>query len=146
MAERNEKKKREKNGAELEMGYCPLSMRLGAKLGARHSDTARRRSGGVRGTQARRRRHGRAGAGRWARWASGRVRQADTGQARGRDARKAGTRCRRAARARGRQSRGARQARGTRPAGRPGRDLGVQLGEWAVHSVHSACFWPGSTR
>ena len=60
-----------------------------------------------------------------------------------RGARQADTRCRRAARARGRE---ARQARRARPAGRPGRGLGVQLGQWAVHSVHSACFWPGSTR
>ena len=24
--------------------------------------------------------------------------------------------------------------------------LGVLLGQWAVHSVHSACFWPGLTQ
>ena len=35
---------------------------------------------------------------------------------------------------------GARQARAGR--GRA-RGLGVLLGQWAVHSVHSACFWPG---
>ena len=44
-----------------------LSRRLGAGLGARHSDKARRRAGGARGTQTRRRRHGRAGTGSWAR-------------------------------------------------------------------------------
>ena len=110
-------------------------MRLGVGLGARHSDTARRCSGGARGTQARRRRHGRAGAGRAGAGRAGRA---------GACGRR--TLGRRAVGARGRQSRGARQARGTRPAGRPGRGLGVQLGQWAVHSVHSACFWPGSTR
>ena len=26
------------------------------------------------------------------------------------------------------------------------RGLGVLLGQWAVHSVHSACFWPGLTQ
>ena len=25
-------------------------------------------------------------------------------------------------------------------------DLGMLLGQWAVHSVHSACFWPGLTQ
>ena len=77
---------------------------------------------------------------------AGRARQADAGQARCMGARQADTRCRRAARARGREAHGALQARRARPAGRPGRGLGVQLGQWAVHSVHSACFWPGSTR
>ena len=41
-----------------------LSRRLGTGLGARHSDTARRHAGGARGTQGRRKRHGRAGVGR----------------------------------------------------------------------------------
>ena len=27
-----------------------------------------------------------------------------------------------------------------------GRGLGVLLGQWAVHSVHSACFWPDLTQ
>ena len=48
-----------------------------------------------------------------------------TARAHGRGAQQAGTHCRRAARARGRQAHGARQALGARPAGRPGRDLGV---------------------
>ena len=38
---------------------------------------------------------------------------------------------------------GARQAGAGR--GRA-RGLGVLLGQWAVHSVHSACFWPGLTQ
>ena len=37
-------------------------------------------------------------------------------------------------------------ARGARPAGRPGRGMGVLLGQQAVHSVHSACFDPISTQ
>ena len=53
-------------------------------------------------------------------------------------------------RARGRTQRGARQGRAGRVAGarrtqawaRPGRCLGVLLGQWAVHLVHSACFDP----
>ena len=48
----------------LKWATAHLSRRLGAGLGARYSDTARRLAGGARGTQARRRRHGRAGAGR----------------------------------------------------------------------------------
>ena len=73
----------------------------------------------------------------------------DAGQARGRGARQAGTRCRRAAdrhAGHDKQARDARQARGARPTGWPGRGLGVQLGQWAVHLVHSACFLPSSTR
>ena len=83
-------------------------------------------------------RAGRAGA----RGAGGRRmlgRRAAAGQARGRRARAAGGH---ALQARGRQARGAQQARGARPAGRPGCDLGVQLDQWVVHLVHSACFDP----
>ena len=96
---------------------------------------ARRHGAGGMGARAR----GKRALGRWARRASGRAgRWARAAGAHGR----AGTRCRRAARALGRQARGAQQARGARPAGRPGRDLGVQLGQWVVHLVHSACFDP----
>ena len=55
---------------------------------------------------------------------------------------------RRAARAHDRRARAAgglhrgRGRRGARSTGRPGRGLGVQLGQWAVHLVHSACFDP----
>ena len=129
----------------LKWATAHLSRRLGAGLGARHSDTSLRRVGGARGTQAGRvaRRHGAGGMGpgRWgakragragawgerARGASGRerhARQADAGQASGKGARQAGTSCRRAARVRGRQARVARQARGARPAGRPRRAAG----------------------
>ena len=48
----------------LKWATAHLSRRLGSGLGSRHSDTARRCAGGARGTQAQRRRHGRAGAGR----------------------------------------------------------------------------------
>ena len=48
-------------------------------------------------------------------------------------------------------ARRARQARArTERTGRAGWALGARPGRagwpWAVHSVHSACFWPGSTR
>ena len=51
-------------------------------------------------------------------------------------------------------ARGARAAgrggRRGRARGRPGWALGARPGRagwpWAVHLVHSACFWPGSTR
>ena len=46
MAERNEKKKVQN----LKWATAHLSRRLGAGLGARHSDTARKRAGGARGT------------------------------------------------------------------------------------------------
>ena len=139
----------------LKWATAHLSRRLGAGLGAWHSDKARRRGpwhaetaqaawalargarapgARARGAQARGER--RWGAGHWACRASGRARQADAGQARSRGARQAGMCCRRAARAHGRQ------ARGVWPAERPGRGLGVQLGQWAVHLVHSACFDP----
>ena len=36
--------------------------------------------------------------------------------------------------------------RGALAARRPGRDLGMLLGQQAVHSVHSACFGPVSTQ
>ena len=97
------------------MGYCPIELKagLGAGLGTG-------RVGGARGTQARRRRHGRTSAGRAA---GGHALQAG-----GTGARQAGT--------------WARQAREARPAGRPRRGLGVLLGQWAVHLVHSTCFDP----
>ena len=48
------------------------------------------------------------------------------------------------------QTRGARQARVRGAAGAQARDKGVRpgvlLGQRAVHSVHSACFWPNLTR
>ena len=34
------------------------------------------------------------------------------------------------------------RARGARSARQPGNDLGVQLGQWVVQLVHSACFDP----
>ena len=73
-----------------------MSRRLGAGLGVRHSDTARRR--GARAL----------GAGR-------------AGQA-------------------GRQARGARKARGARPAGRPRRDLGLQLGQVGCFGAPDSVF------
>ena len=50
---------------------------------------------------------------------------------------------------------GSRRGRGAQQAGRRGAGRARQAGTrrmgragwlWAVHSVHSACFWPGSTR
>ena len=46
--------------------------------------------------------------------------------------------------------RGGRRRRARSARGRAGWALGARPGRagwpWAVHSVHSACFWPGSTR
>ena len=76
---------------------------------------------GVRGTGVRgSRRHGRAGAWRYA----------GTGRA-----------------GRKRQARGTLGGTGARQAGRDrARGLGVLLGQWVVHSLHSACFWAGLTQ
>ena len=120
----------------LKWATTHLSRRLGAGLGARHSDTARRCAGEARGKQARRRRHGRAGAralGRWERRASGRAghaRQADAGQARGRRARAAGARHGRAV---GRHAgRGRRVGHGR---------LGGLGGAWACSWANGLCTW-----
>ena len=88
--------------------------------------------------------HDTVGVGQKARWA-GRAWGAQlgvAGVAHGRQgARQAGTG---GLQARGRGAQRARQARGARGA----RCLGAGRAgwPWAVHSVHSACFWPGSTR
>ena len=109
------------------------TIRLG---GAKASDSrrgARGRSDTEVGAQRRargaRRRQGRSGAGALRRWgARGRL---TLGRRAGRRWAQAGAQA-----GVGRD----RRARGARPAGRPGRGLGVQLGQWAVHLVHSACF------
>ena len=64
LKERKKKKRKKKMVHNLKWATAQLSRRLGAGLGARHSDTARRHAGEARGTQARRRQHGRASAGR----------------------------------------------------------------------------------
>ena len=113
------------------MGYCPLSIRQpGTGLGAR----AQGAQVGARGTQA--------GAGvrdALSRWQG---RAGPRGQAPG---------GRRARRRHGRTASGAGAlgGKGARQAGVGqcrARGLGVLLGQWAVHSVHSACFWPGLTQ
>ena len=59
-----------------------------------------------------------------------------------------GARCRRTLSRRA--GRGGRRGRARRTRGRAGWALGARPGRagwpWVVHSVHSACFWPGSTR
>ena len=114
----------------LKWATAHLSRRLGAELGARARGAqmgAGRANGrgallSARGAAER---EGRAGR----RWGAGRVQQAA----------------------------GPRQARGRKRSGGMGawqagagrgrvRGLGVLLGQWAVHSVHSACFWPSLTQ
>ena len=129
------KKKGKKNGAELEMGYCPLSMRLGAGLVARHSDTARRRAGGAGGTQARRRRHGRAGAGRGA---SGRCGAGRAGRA---GARGRWTMGRRAVGARGRRARAAGGRHGHAAGRHVGRNRRAGHGRLGCLGAAWACSW-----
>ena len=85
---------------------------------------------------------GRAG-GSWAQQALGAGR-AGALQVSGARGKRAGDRCARDRRA-GRARQGAAAGAGVRGAGLAGRP-GRAGWPWAVHSVHSACFWPGSTR
>ena len=98
----------------LEMGYCPncvVTKGLGSwALGAG-------------------RRHARHGVGRAGGGAQGsRARSTRARSAGGRTGGGAG------------RAIGARGTRGTQAWARPGHNLGVLLGQWAVHLVHSACF------
>ena len=117
------------------MGYCPTELKagLGAGLGTRARRRGARHGAGSMGARA----QGEGAHRRWARGASRHTGVQGEQGARGRQ-----TLGRRAAGARGRRARaaGGRHNRGAWPAGRPGRGLGVQLGQWAVNLVHSACF------
>ena len=131
---------------EIQHGQALGARNWALRHGAGRCDTARRAAGagGSWGAQA----LGRAG----------RARQADAGQARSSGARQAGARqaggtgTRQAGawgagelgrgRGRGRREAAGMGARGAGLVGRPGRSGWPR----AVHSVHSACFWPGLTR
>ena len=148
------------------MGYCPFEHKagLGTALGAQGHSWAPRQALGHRRWGVWRRLGVRAGAGRADRRWHGRRRSVLGRAGRWGARRHAGGVYGRRARERGACGRGARGPRrqasgalGTRALGGTGerqagtgrgraRGLGMLLGQWAVHSVHSACFWPGLTQ